>query len=50
VKKTQLEEKEEEIKRLKNEIISQAEEKKKVDDELRKILEDLKEKEKSMSI
>jgi chromosome segregation ATPase len=38
-KKTQLEEKEEEIKRLKNEIISQAEEKKKVDDELRKILE-----------
>jgi hypothetical protein len=36
---TQLEEKKEEIKRLKNEIISQAEEKKKVDDELSKILE-----------
>jgi hypothetical protein len=41
--RTQLEEKEEEIKRLKNEIISQSEEKKKVDDELRKILEDIKE-------
>jgi chromosome segregation ATPase len=41
--RTQLEEKEEEIKRLKNEIISQLEEKKKVDDELRKSLEDLKE-------
>jgi hypothetical protein len=40
---TQLEQKEEEIKRLKNEIISQPEEKKKVYDELRKILEDLKE-------
>jgi hypothetical protein len=37
-KKTQLEEKEEEIKTLKNEILSQVEEKK-VDDELRKILE-----------
>jgi chromosome segregation ATPase len=41
--RTQLEEKEEEIKRLKNEIISQEEEKKKVDDELSKILEELKE-------
>jgi hypothetical protein len=40
---TQLEQKEEEIKRLKNEIISQTKEKKKVYDDLRKILEDLKE-------
>jgi chromosome segregation ATPase len=38
-KKTQLEEKEEEIKRLKNEIIIQEEENKKVDDELSKSLE-----------
>jgi chromosome segregation ATPase len=38
-KKTQLEEKEEEIKRLKNEIISHAEGNKKVDVELSKILE-----------
>jgi hypothetical protein len=38
-KMTQLEEKEEEIKRLKNEIINQAEEKKKVDDGLSKSLE-----------
>jgi uncharacterized protein (DUF342 family) len=37
-----LDEKEEEIKRLKNEIISQEEEKKKVDDELSKIIEELK--------
>jgi hypothetical protein len=46
-KKTQLEEKEEEIKRLNNEIISQAKEKKKVDDELSKMIEELL---KSMSI
>ena len=41
--RTQLEEKEEEIKRLKTEIISQAKEKKKIDDELSKSLEDIKE-------
>ena len=39
IKKTQLEEKEEEIKILKNEIISQEKEKKNVDDEHRKSLE-----------
>jgi hypothetical protein len=41
-KKTQLEEKEEEIKRLKIDIISQAEEKKKVDEETSEIIVNLK--------
>jgi hypothetical protein len=41
--RNQLEEKQEEIKRLKNKIISQSEEKMKVDDELRKKIEYLKE-------
>jgi hypothetical protein len=40
--RTQLGKKEEEIKKLKTDIIIQAEEKKKVDDELSKILEDIK--------
>jgi septal ring factor EnvC (AmiA/AmiB activator) len=38
-KQIQLEEKEEEIKRIKNEIINEVEEKKKVDDGINKILE-----------
>jgi chromosome segregation ATPase len=42
IKNTQLEEKEEEIKKLKNDLTTQVEERKKVDYELRKSLEDLK--------
>ena len=41
-KRTQLEEKKEEIKRLKTKLIIQEQEKKKVNDELRKGLKDLK--------
>jgi hypothetical protein len=41
-KSTQLDEKEEEMKKIKNEIFSQAEEKKKVGDDRRKSLEDIK--------